>query len=56
MIDNTTWYVGGLTSSNAFETNTKNVYNYEVGQDKDESTTATSKIGMMYLSDYYYSA
>ena len=56
MIDNTTWYVGGLTSSNAFEANAKNVYNYEVGQDKDESTTVTSKIGMMYLSDYYYSA
>lgn len=56
MIDNTTWYVGGLTSTNGYNSNAKKAYNYEVGANKDAATTVTSKIGMMYLSDYYYAA
>ena len=56
MIDNTTWYVGGLTSTNGYNSNAKKAYNYEVGANKDATTTVTSKIGMMYLSDYYYAA
>ena len=56
MIDKTTWYVGGLSVNNAMYSNAKNVYNYEVGASKDTSTTVTSKIGLMYLSEYYYGA
>ena len=56
MIDRTTWYVGGLSVNNAMYSNAKNVYNYEVGASKDTSTTVTSKIGLMYLSEYYYGA
>ena len=54
MIDDTTWYVGGMTSTNGWETNAKTAYNYEVGANKDATTTVTSKIGLMYVSEYYY--
>ena len=56
MIDDTTWYVGGMTRANGFESNAKTAYNYEVGANKDVSTTVTSKIGMMNVSDYYCAA
>ena len=56
MIDDTTWYVGGMTYENGAKTNAKTAYDYEVGANKDASTTVTSKIGLMYLSDYYYAA
>ena len=56
MIDDTTWYVGGMTYANAQQTNAKTVYDYEVGLNKVSTTTVTAKIGMMYLSDYYYAA
>ena len=56
MIDDTTWYVGGMASTNGVESNAKTAYDYEVGANKDAKTTVISKIGMMYLSDYYYSA
>ena len=56
MIDNTTWYVGGMTSANGLDTNAKTVYDYEVGANKDATTTVTSKIGLMYVSEYYYAA
>ena len=56
MIADTTWYVGGMTYNNGVETNAKTAYNYEVGANKDASTTVTSKIGLMYVSDYYYAA
>ena len=57
MIDNTTWYVGGMTSTNGYwNSNAKKAYNYEVGANKDAATTVTSKIGLMYVSDYYYGA
>ena len=56
MIDDTTWYVGGMTYSNGYYSNAKTAYNYEVGANKDTSTTVTSKIGLMYVSDYYYAA
>ena len=54
MIDDTTWYVGGMTGANGFLSNAKTAYDYEVGTNKDASTTITSKIGLMYVSDYYY--
>ena len=54
MIADTTWYVGGMTGANGNQSNAKTAYDYEVGANKDASTTVTSKIGLMYVSDYYY--
>ena len=56
MIAATTWYVGGMTYNNGSKSNAKTAYNYEVGANKDATTTVTSKIGLMYVSDYYYAA
>ena len=56
MIDDTAWYVGGMASTNGVESNAKTAYDYEVGANKDATTTVISKIGMMYVSDYYYAA
>ena len=56
MIADTTWYVGGITSTNGVESNAKTAYDYEVGANKDAKTTVISKIGMVYVSDYYYAA
>ena len=56
MIADTTWYVGGMTSTNGYKSNAKTVYTYEVGANKDATTTVTSKIGLMYVSDYGYAA
>ncbi len=55
MINNTTWYVGGMTYANGWETNAKTAYNYEVVANKD-ATTVIAKIGLMYVSEYYYAA
>ena len=56
MIADTTWYVGGMTYADGTESNAKIAYNYEVGANKDATTTVTSKIGLMYVSDYGYAA
>ena len=56
MIADTTWYVGGMTKANAEYSNAKTAYNYELGANKDASTIVTSKIGLMYVSEYYYGA
>ena len=56
MIADTTWYVGGMTAANGVVSNAKTVYNYEIGAYKDATTTVTSKIGLMYISEYYYGA
>ena len=56
MIADTTWYVGGMTSTYGALSNAKTAYNYEVGANKDATTTLTSKIGLMYVSEYYYGA
>ena len=57
MIADTTRYVGGMTKANAngYKSNAKTAYNYEVGANKD-ATTVNAKIGLMYVSDYYYGA
>ena len=55
MIADTIWYVGGMAYANGRDTNAKTAYNYEAGTNKD-ATTVTSKIGLMYVSDYYYGA
>ena len=56
MIADTTWYVGGISSTQGALSNAKTAYNYEVGANKDATTTVTSKIGLMYVSEYYYGA
>ena len=56
MIADTTWYVGGMTESKGRYSNAKIAYDSEVGINKDASTTVTSKIGLMYVSDYYFAA
>ena len=56
MIADTTWYVGGMSLTNGALSNAKTAYNYEVGANKDATTTVTSKIGLMYVSEYYYGA
>ena len=56
MIDDTTWYVGGMTYAIGYQSNAKTAYNYEVGANKDAKTTVISKIGLMYVSEYYYGA
>ena len=57
-IANHDWKVGGGTYQNlAYGPNgtPKNAYNYEVGS-SSSSTTYQAKIGLMYVSDYYYGA
>ena len=58
MIDETTWYVGGLTRDQGTGTNAKTVYNNELGKDKNVTTPYEpykAKIGLQYLSEYAYS-
>ena len=54
-IATTTWKVGGGTWSNIVTSVPKTAYQYEVGSSAS-STTYGAKIGLMYVSDYYYSA
>ena len=54
-IATTTWNVGGMNLANGRETNAKTAYDYEVGIKKTDKTYE-AKVGLMYLSDYYYSA
>ena len=56
MIADTTWYVGGMTYDNGAKSNAKTAYDYEVGANKDATTTVISKIGLMYVSDYGFAA
>ena len=54
-IATTTWKVGGGTSANIYSSVPATAYQYEVGSSAS-STTHDAKIGLMYVSDYYYSA
>ena len=54
-IATTTWKVGGGSWSNIVNSVPKTVYQYEVGSSAS-TTTVDKKIGLMYVSDYYYSA
>ena len=54
-IATTTWKVGGSSWSNIATSVPKTAYQYEVGSSAS-STTVDKKIGLMYVSDYYYSA
>ena len=51
----TTWKVGGGTYENILTSVPKTAYQNEVGS-SSSSTTVDKKIGLMYVSDYYYSA
>ena len=51
----TTWKVGGGSWSNIVNSVPKTAYKNEVGSSAS-STTYGAKIGLMYVSDYYYSA
>ena len=54
-IATTTWKVGGGTSANIREVVPKTAYQYEVGSNAS-TPTLDKKIGLMYVSDYYYAA
>jgi len=54
-IATTTWNVGGMSAANGREKDAKTAYDYEVGANKTNKTYE-AKIGLMYLSDYYYGA
>ena len=54
-IATTTWKVGGGTYENIVTSVPKTAYQYEVGSSAS-TTTVNKKIGLMYVSDYYYSA
>ena len=54
-IATTTWKVGGGSWSNIGTSVPKTAYQYEVGSSAS-STTYDAKIGLMYVTDYYYSA
>ena len=54
-IATTTWKVGGGTSANIYSSVPKTAYQYEVGSSAS-TTTYDAKIGLMYVTDYYYGA
>ena len=54
-IATTTWKVGGGSWSNIVTSVPKTAYQYEVGSSAS-TTTYEAKIGLMYVTDYYYSA
>ena len=54
-IATTTWKVGGNTSANISSVVPATAYKNEVGSSAS-TTTVDKKIGLMYVSDYYYSA
>ena len=54
-IATTTWKVGGGTYANISQSVPATAYQYEVGSSAS-TTTYDAKIGLMYVTDYYYSA
>ena len=54
-IATTTWKVGGGTIANISQSVPATAYQYEVGSSAS-TTTYDAKIGLMYVSDYYYAA
>ena len=54
-IATTTWKVGGGSWSNIVTSVPKTAYQYEVGSSAS-TTTYDAKIGLMYVTDYYYGA
>lgn len=65
MISESIWYVGGFNQEIGYSTNAKTVYQNEIGNLKVTSypfepyyknNEQTAKVGLIYLSDYYYAA
>ena len=58
MIETHTWIVGGADYNNAYTSGAKTAYTYEIENPSTNAGSATysAKIGLMYVSDYYYSA
>ena len=54
-IATTTWKVGGGSWNNIVSSVPSTAYQYEVGSSAS-STTYEAKLGLMYVTDYYYSA
>ena len=54
-IATTTWRVGGSSWANIVTSVPKTAYQYELGTNAS-TTTYDAKIGLMYVTDYYYSA
>lgn len=54
-IATTAWKVGGGSPANLRDVVPKTAYQYEVGS-SSSSTTYDAKIGLMYVTDYYYGA
>ncbi len=54
-IATTNWQVGGIPYNIGTRSNSKTTYSYELGSNKS-STTYSAKIGLPYLSEYYYAA
>jgi len=51
----TSWNVGGMNRTNGIELNARIAYDYELGVNKINKKY-DAKIGLMYVSDYYYGA
>jgi hypothetical protein len=47
------WYVGGCTTNYCLNANAQYAYNYELGGGRN-TTIYNGKIGLLYLSEYYY--
>ena len=58
MIENHAWIVGGVEYNNAYISGAKTAFTYEIENPSTNagSTIYNAKIGLMYLSDYYYAA
>ncbi len=54
-IAQTTWYVGGVNRGNGRLASAQTAYNYELGNNRT-GETYNAKVGMPYLSEYYYGA
>jgi len=54
-IATTIWKVGGGTTTYIYNSVPKTTYQYELGTNAS-TTTYSAKIGLMYVTDYYYSA
>lgn len=54
-IEYSDWNIGGAFSNNIRKTNAKTAFDYEVGSKRIEKKYQ-AKIGLMYVSDYYFAA
>ena len=55
LIASHSWSVGGMSTSNGYRDGAQTAYRYEVGS-SNSGTMYSARIGLMYVSDYYYAA